>query len=130
MLLDTSGLFAYLIENEASHEKAKELFTSHPRSVVHSLVIAEFVALGNTRRISRESILNFIMALLNNPRVEMVWIEKQPILQALAFLGERLDKTYSLCDAVSFQLMKQRGIDEAFSTDRHFEQEGFKALLR
>ncbi|MEH2121039.1 hypothetical protein [Nostoc sp.] len=35
-----------------------------------------------------------------------------------------------LCDALSFVLMRQRGITEALSTDRHFEQEGFIRLLR
>jgi predicted nucleic acid-binding protein len=31
---------------------------------------------------------------------------------------------YSLCDAVSFVLTRERGIREALTTDRHFEQEG------
>jgi len=35
----------------------------------------------------------------------------------------RQDKTYSLCDAVSFVLMRERGIHEALTTDKHFEQE-------
>lgn len=39
------------------------------------------------------------------------------------------DETYSLCDAVSFVLMRQRGISDALTTDRHFEQEGFIRLL-
>jgi predicted nucleic acid-binding protein len=36
----------------------------------------------------------------------------------------------SLCDAVSFVLMRARGILEALSTDHHFEQEGFLRLLK
>jgi predicted nucleic acid-binding protein len=50
--------------------------------------------------------------------------------RALEVLLARLDKTYSLCDAVSFVLMRERGIMEALTTDRHFEQEGFRRLLR
>lgn len=49
---------------------------------------------------------------------------------AFALLQDRLDKTYSLCDAVSFVLMNERGITEALTTDRHFEQEGFVRLLK
>ncbi|MEH2285259.1 MAG: hypothetical protein V7K90_28760 [Nostoc sp.] len=41
----------------------------------------------------------------------------------------RQDKSYSLCDAVSFVLMRQRGVTEALTTDHHFEQEGFRRLL-
>ncbi|MEH2312972.1 MAG: hypothetical protein V7K35_16570 [Nostoc sp.] len=39
-------------------------------------------------------------------------------------------KTYLLCDAVSFVLMRRQGIMEALTTDKHFEQEGFTRLLR
>ncbi len=41
-----------------------------------------------------------------------------------------MDKTYSLCDAVSFVLMRLEGITEALTTDHHFEQEGFVRLLK
>lgn len=37
--------------------------------------------------------------------------------------------TYSLCDAASFALMRRLGINEALTTDRHFEQEGFVRLV-
>jgi len=45
-------------------------------------------------------------------------------------LQNRQDKTYSLCDAVSFLLMRERKITEALTTDIHFEQEGFIRLLK
>jgi predicted nucleic acid-binding protein len=47
----------------------------------------------------------------------------------MALLVARPDKAYSLCDAVSFVLMRRRGLVEALTTDRHFEQEGFRRLL-
>ena len=41
----------------------------------------------------------------------------------------RPDKDWSLTDCVSFVVMQQRGLREAFTADRHFEQAGFVALL-
>ena len=38
-------------------------------------------------------------------------------------------KSYSLCDAISFALMRDNDITEAHTTDHHFEQEGFVRLL-
>ena len=70
------------------------------------------------------------MDLLDNPDIETVWVDEQLHRDAMQLLIERQDKTYSLCDAVSFVLMGQRGITEALTTDRHFEQEGFVKLLR
>jgi predicted nucleic acid-binding protein len=48
---------------------------------------------------------------------------------AYVYNFHRLDKDYSLCDAVSFLLMRARGLTDALTTDKHFEQEGFRRLL-
>jgi hypothetical protein len=37
-----------------------------------------------------------------------------------------LDKIYSLCNAVSFVLMREQNLIDALTTDRHFEQAGFR----
>jgi predicted nucleic acid-binding protein len=70
------------------------------------------------------------MDLADNPDVETVWVDEAPHRDAMALLSAREDKTYSLCDAVSFVLMRQRRLTEALTTDHHFEQEGFQRLLR
>jgi len=49
--------------------------------------------------------------------------------RGMGLLTAQLDKTYSLCDAVSFLLMQDRGMIDALTTDRHFEQAGFRRLL-
>jgi len=67
--------------------------------------------------------------LINNPDHEVVWIDEELHEKGMALLQARLDKSYSLCDAISFVLMREQGIQEALTTDRHFEQEGFRRLL-
>lgn len=42
----------------------------------------------------------------------------------------RPDKEWGLIDCVSFVVMSQRGIVNALTTDEHFQQMGFRALLR
>jgi predicted nucleic acid-binding protein len=44
--------------------------------------------------------------------------------------ANRPDKGYSLTDCISMQTMHQEGITGVLTDDRHFEQEGFHALLR
>ncbi|TRV46210.1 MAG: hypothetical protein EWV53_08380, partial [Microcystis panniformis Mp_MB_F_20051200_S9] len=40
------------------------------------------------------------------------------------------DKGYSLTDCASMQIMRQLEIYEILTFDKHFQQEGFSALLR
>ncbi len=42
----------------------------------------------------------------------------------------RPDKEYSLTDSISMQAMRREGLSEVLTNDRHFEQEGFRALFR
>jgi predicted nucleic acid-binding protein len=74
-------------------------------------------------------VLDFVDKLQQNPLVEVVYVDEALHQSALEFLRKRLDKTWSLCDAVSFLLMQQRDITEALTTDHHFEQAGFVRLL-
>ena len=43
---------------------------------------------------------------------------------------ERADKEWPLTDCISFVVMPDQGLSEALTADHHFEQAGFKALLR
>jgi predicted nucleic acid-binding protein len=58
---------------------------------------------------------------LEHPDIEVVWVDQELHQEAVNLLMDRMDKTYSLCDAVSFVLMRARGCTEALTTDRHFE---------
>ncbi len=129
MLLDTSGLFCYFHQDESRHQSALTYFEAAGNKLTHSYVIAEFVALAHARKLSRSAALGFIQALLLHPEVEIVWVDEMLNQQALSLLEARLDKDYSLCDAISFLLMKERGLVDALTTDHHFEQEGLRKLL-
>jgi predicted nucleic acid-binding protein len=129
MLLDTSGLLCYHHLNEPEHVKAQTLFEQPGLKVTHNYVLAEFIALVQARRLPRRNALDFITALAEHPEVEILWVNEALHQAAVQLLEARLDKAYSLCDAVSFVVMKHRRISVALTTDRHFEQEGFQKLL-
>jgi len=129
MLLDTSGLLCYVDSSQHRHREAVELYNSAPFRLTHNYVIAEFVALAQARGYPREPALTFSDVLTSDPEIEIVWVDPSLHREALALLRSQLDKSYSLCDAVSFVVMNQRKMTGAFSTDHHFVQAGFKALL-
>ena len=58
-----------------------------------------------------------------------------PASESLFDLGvelyqRRMDKEWSLTDCISFVVMEQMQLDDALTGDRHFEQAGFRALLK
>jgi predicted nucleic acid-binding protein len=81
------------------------------------------------RNLPRIDALTFVTDLLEHPDIETIWVDEELHQEAVNLLLNRMDKTYSLCDAVSFVLMRHQGITDALTTDRHFEQEGFVRLL-
>ncbi len=129
MLLDTSGILASLFPQETPHRNALALLENRVPKLLHSYILAECVALATARRYSRSRMIVLLQTLLRNPNIQMIWVDETLNGEALALLEDRSDKAYSLCDAVSFVLMKQKGITEALTTDHHFEQEGFRKLL-
>jgi predicted nucleic acid-binding protein len=129
MLLDTSGFLCLIDKREPRQERAVELYDRATTRLTHNYVLAELVALGNSRGVPRQAVLEFSDGLLTDGEVELTWVDETLHREALDLLIARPDKTYSLCDAVSFVLMRERGETEALTTDRHFEQEGLVRLL-
>lgn len=130
MLLDTSGLLCLLHRAELQHQRAVSLYRTTPRRLTHSYILAELVALAGARKLPRLEVLEFLKHLDQDRSIETVWVDRGLHATAFELLEGRLDKTYSLCDAVSFVLMRRSGIRQALTTDHHFDQEGFVRLLK
>lgn len=129
MLLDTSGLFCLFHRDEPQNAESVELYTRAKILLTHSYVLAEFVPLTQSRGLPRAQALEFSQRIIDDSGIELVWVDDPLHRQALSLLQARQDKTYSLCDAVSFVLMRERKINEALTTDKHFVLEGFERLL-
>ncbi len=129
MLVDTSGFFSLYDEADEYHRQAVSFYDKAAKRLTTSYVLAEYTALAQVRGVPRSEILKFSSRILDDKDVEIIWVDENLHRQAVALLRERADKTYSLCDAVSFVVMRQRGISESLTTDKHFRQEGFVRLL-
>src|SRR4051812_41158761 len=129
MLLDTSGLLAILDAREPFHNHA--VFEYHRATIrlTHGYVLAELVALGNARKLPAGKVIEFVTSLIANPDVGMIWPDESLTANGIALLLARQGRGYSLCDAVSFVLMRERRIAKALSTDIHFSDEGFQRVL-
>ncbi|MFO0849449.1 MAG: PIN domain-containing protein [Gemmataceae bacterium] len=129
MLLDSSGLLCLLDAAEKRHEAAKEHYFQRDRKVIHNYVLSEFISLAISRLRDPRPAVNLVREIRTSPHVELYWVDEELHDAGMGLLDRRRDKTYSLCDAVSFVLMRRLGLTDALTTDRHFTQEGFVRLL-
>lgn len=129
MLIDTSGFYCYLDADDRNYARAADLLNNATRRLTHNYVLAELVALCQARRLSRGPVVEFVAALADDAGFDVAWVDPPLHRAAVRLLQARPDKGYSLCDAVSFLLMQDRGLSDALTTDHHFEQEGFRRLL-
>lgn len=129
MFLDTSGLLCLQHASEAEHDAALAYFDASFWRVTHSYVLAEYVALAQARGFPRKEALAFVTDLQDSSEVEVIYIDEEVHRAALDLLQQRLDKSWSMADAVSFVLMGRLGLREALTTDHHFNQAGFVPLL-
>jgi len=78
----------------------------------------------------RREVAGSVQELLANPAIRVIPQSRNSFLAGLDLYMQRPDKRYSLTDCISMQTMRREGITEALTNDRHFEQEGFRALFR
>jgi predicted nucleic acid-binding protein len=130
MFIDTSGFFSIHSQADKQHGKADEIYNRARFRLTTNYVLDELVALSTARGLAREKILAFSEEVLIDEAVEIFWVNKDMHAKAVELLKNRKDKSYSLCDAVSFVVMRERKITEALTSDHHFEQENFIRLLK
>jgi uncharacterized protein len=71
-----------------------------------------------------------VQGILSNPLIHVIPQSRASFLSGLDLYAARPDKGYSLTDCISMQTMRREGLTEVLTNDRHFEQEGFRALFR
>ena len=64
-----------------------------------------------------------------DPYVQIVPFAADTVAAAVRIYEARHDKDWSLTDCMSFLVMQQRQVSRALTTDHHFSQAGFQAVL-
>ena len=94
-------------------------------------ILVELTALMTSPlRIPKPEQIRFLDDLLGDPAVVVLPIDPRLEASAWTLWKSRPDKLWSLADCASFVVMRHRGLTEAMTADRHFEQAGFVRLLK
>ena len=78
----------------------------------------------------RATTLRLIQTIRGNPDVRVLPQTRDSFDSGMMLYGARKDKRYSLTDCISMQVMWRERISEILTEDHHFEQEGFKLLMK
>ena len=127
---DTSYFLALLNQRDPLHPKALVL----SRTPQLLLVTTEFVLLELADALNkpplRHEVTSIFELVKTDPAFRLVSGDTKFLRRGFDLYKKREDKEWQLTDCISFVVMQDEGITEAFTPDRHFEQAGFKALLK
>ncbi len=129
VFVDTSGIIAFAVASDESHAVAAAIFdrlaAQDAGLVTTSYVLCETYALLQ-RRVGQGAVgrMRATMA----PLLEVVWVNADLHNAGLDRLTDDGRRSFSLVDAVSFEVMRRQGIDRAFAFDPHFTEAGFSLL--
>jgi uncharacterized protein len=107
---------------------ADDLEANAARLITTSAVLLE---IGNAlaKRQHRHAAARLLASLLADPTVEIIPLTDHLLGQAIELFSSRRDKEWGLTDCLSFVVMAGRGIEQALTTDMHFQQAGFEVLM-
>jgi len=114
------------------HEKAV-MWQVRVVSEMRTLLTSEFVlveiANGLAALHHRNRAVQAIATLRASDYVEIVPASTRLFDDSFSLYREREDKNWGMTDCASFVIMRERGLTDALTMDRHFQQAGFHALL-
>lgn len=129
IFVDTSAWYPIVMRSHPDHQELAEtiraLVAVGRRIVTTNLVTAETHALL-LRRDRRETALEFVRSIREPPNLVVSVMPELEDLAVREWLEPYTDHDFSFTDATSFAVMKERGIEEALTLDRHFAVAGFR----
>lgn len=128
--VDTSYLLALMNSEDEYHGAAAAI----ARSYRGRLITTEYVLLeildAMTAGPQRAMGSALVESLREDEDVDVIAASHELFEAGFELFQQRDDKQWGITDCISFVVMQQKGVSEAFTADHHFEQAGFRALLR
>jgi len=133
VFLDTAFVVALASPADMYHEKAKRLSRQIERQGV-SLVTTRTVLIEIGDAMAEHRTRNagtvILQALEEDDSLTIIQNSEELYRRAFALYTSRTDKEWGMTDCISFVVMTSEKITDALTTDTHYQQAGFVALMR
>ncbi|HZC36796.1 MAG TPA: hypothetical protein VE242_14330, partial [Chthoniobacterales bacterium] len=81
-------------------------------------------------RHSHAAAADFLETIQGSAALQLEWTSPERFYAAAGLFRKHSDKEWSFTDCLSFIVMRELRIRDAFSSDHHFSQAGFVPLLK
>jgi predicted nucleic acid-binding protein len=130
--VDTGALLALASSRDQYHDRAQRtlarLQKSGTRFIGHLLVLGELHG-HLLRRLEPQDARRIVTGLLKDPSFEWLDVGSDLLGRALTNWIERFtDQRFSLTDALTFEVMREARVSQAFAFDQDFVTAGFTLL--
>lgn len=129
LFIDTSAFLAILDADDEQHTKVKsawgDILLSDSQLVTSNYVLLEIFALVQNR-LGLQAVKVFQEDIV--PLLAIQWVSSATHSAATSTLLAAGRKKLSLVDCVSFEVMRHSMIRQAFTLDRHFNEQGFDCI--
>lgn len=128
LFVDAGGWIALADAHDRYHAVAAAAYPKflrhYARLLTTTLVVAEAYMVLRLE-LGHSPAVRFLELLEASPRVQRVAVDRSIEVEAERLLNRYADQRFSYADAVSFAVMRARGLSEAFAFDEHFATAGF-----
>jgi uncharacterized protein len=132
VFVDTAAWIALFNKRDALHVSARQMMDTLQQQNIY-LLTTDFVLLEVADAFCATSMRRLTVDYINRLRLlnslEIVPVSSALLTQGWHLYQQRLDKSWGLTDCISFTVMAQAEITQAFTSDHHFEQAGYVKLL-
>jgi predicted nucleic acid-binding protein len=127
---DAAYFIALLKPADNFHARAVALARRPPGPIITTYWILAEVGDAFSQPGNRSKFARLIALAAATPDIEVLRPTIEQFLAGAAIHASRPDKRWSFTDCITFSVMKEHGLADALTTDSHFEQAGFRALMR
>lgn len=132
IFLDAAYAIALSSVSDKYHKEAeklaKQIETDDIKLVTTRAVMLEIGnALAKIRY--REAAIELLDSIEEDLNIEIIPLSEDLYERALELYRQRQDKEWGITDCISFTVMQDHKLTKALTTDDHFQQAGYSALL-